>query len=97
MLRKTDNRGTTFSNASAAMMALQEVQMYFALAGFLTTSTISIETGRLELTVHFDLPNYPTLPNYFNYSRREVHSHQYWSDTLNELVDVRTIDFYFVF
>lgn len=76
-------------------MAFQMAQLYFIQAGFLTTSSVNLENKRIELTVYFELPNYPTIPQGYNYSRREIKSHSYFSEVDNKPIYVRTMDLYF--
>ena len=85
----------SFITKNAALMAFQMAQLYFIQAGFLTTSSVNLNQERIELTVHFDLPNFPTVPQGFNYSRREIKSHSYFSEVDNQVVYVRTMDLYF--
>ena len=84
-----------FITKNAALMAFQMAQVYFIQAGFLTTSSVNLNQERIELTVHFCLPNLPTVPQGFNYSRREINSHYYFSEVDNQVVYVRTMDLYF--
>lgn len=85
----------SFITENAALMAFQMAQLYFIQEGYLTTSSVNLENGRIELTVHFNLPNFPTIPQGFNYSRREIKSHLYFSEVDNKPVYVRTMDLYF--
>lgn len=85
----------SFITKNAALMAFQMAQLYFIQAGFLTTSSVSLDQERIELTVYFDLPNFPTFPQGYKYSRREIKSHSYFSPVDNELVYVRTMQLYF--
>lgn len=76
-------------------MAFQMAHLYFIQAGYLTTSSVNLENGRIEIHVYFDLPNYPTIPHGYNYSRREITSHMYYSDIEKKPVYVRCMDLYF--
>ena len=84
-----------FITKNAALMAFQMAQLYFIQAGYLTISHVCLETKSINLTVHFELPNFPTIPNGYNYSRREITSHTYYRELDNELVYVRCMDLYF--
>lgn len=84
-----------FLSENAALMAFQMAQLYFIQAGFLTTSSVNLENKRIVLTVHFELPNFPTLPIGFKYSIREIMSYYYFSEVENKPSYVRTMDLYF--
>lgn len=79
-----------FVSMNAALMAFQAAQMHFIMAGFLTTSYVSPQNKRIELTIHFDLSNYPTIPIGYTFSRREIDSHPYYSSAAKETIYVRT-------
>ena len=85
----------SFISKNAALMAFQMCQLYFIQAGYLTTSSVDLETNKIELTVHFDLISYPTIPQGFKYSRREITSHTYYNDWEKKLEYVRCMDLYF--
>lgn len=84
-----------FITKNAALLAFQMAQLYFIQAGFLTSSYVNLEVNRIELTIHFDLANYPTIPQGYKYSRREITSHTYYSDYENRLCYVRCMTLYF--
>lgn len=90
-----NNKGEKFINKNAALMAFQAAQMYFIQAGFLTTSRVNLGFGIIELTVHFDLPNMPTIPSGYTYSHKEITSHTYWEEVRNKLAYVRCLTLYF--
>ena len=78
-------------------MAFQAAQMYFIQAGFMIHSHVNLGYGSIELTVHFDLPNMPTIPSGYTYSYKELTSHTYWDECLNKLQYVRCLTLYFGF
>lgn len=84
-----------FISKNAALMAFQMAQLYFIQAGYLTTSSVNPESKRIELTIHFELPNFPTIPQGYNYSRREITSHTYFSEYEKRLDYVRCMTLYF--
>ena len=86
-----------FISKKAALMAFQMAQLYFIQAGFLTTSSVNIQSKRIELTIHFDLPDYPTIPQGYQYSRLELTSHLYYSEVDKKSEYVRCMTFYFNF
>ena len=66
-----------FFNFMAAVMALNAVQMFYASQGFSVSSSIYEETKHVEVRIHFDSFNMPTLPACYHYSRREITSAAY--------------------
>jgi len=84
-----------FITKNAALMAFQMAQLYYIQAGFLTTSSVNLEHGRIELTIHFDLPNFPIIPLGYQYSRKEIESHSYYSEATKQLEYVRTMELTF--
>lgn len=69
--------------------------MYFTRCLYLTTSSLNLSSNRIELTVHFELPDFPTLPIGFRYSEMEISSHTYYSDYDKKPDYVRTVTYYF--
>lgn len=76
-------------------MAFQTAQMYFIQSGFLTTSRVHFETSMIQLTIHFTLPNMPTIPSGYVYSEKEITSHPYWLEYRKEVIYVRCLTLYF--
>lgn len=89
--------GQKFINAANAIMALQAAQMYYSLAGYCTSSSINLETGRCELTIHFEGKPFPTLPNGYKYSTKEITSHYFYSEICGGATRVRCFDLYYNF
>lgn len=85
----------SFITKDAALMAFQMAQLYFIQAGFLTTSYVNPASGIIELTVHFTLPNFPTMPNGYKYSRRWITSHTYYSEVEKQVGYVRCLELIF--
>lgn len=84
-----------YINANMALMAMQACQMLFALQGYSCTSSIYLAHGRCELTVHFEGQPMPQLSYGYSCSSYDVSSHTYWSDTLQQILRVRTKTLYF--
>lgn len=87
----------SFISKNAALMAFQMAQLYFIQSGYLVASHVHLETKSIELTVHFDLPNYPTIPKGYTYSRREITTQRYYSDYDRKSTYVRCMNLYFKF
>lgn len=83
--------GEKFNNKFAALNAFAYFQFHFIQRGHLVSSHVDLEVGTIELTVHFDYSNPPTMPKGYNYSRKEITSHTYYSDTENKLIYVRCL------
>ena len=88
-------QGKPFVNENAALMAFQTMQMYFAQCLYLTTSALNLSSNRIELTVYFDLPDFPSLPIGYRYSEMEITSHIYFSVYDNKADYVRCVTYYF--
>ena len=95
MRHSITKKGQKFINKEAAMMALQSAQAYFALQGFLTIGRISIETKMMELTIHFEMNKYPTLPEWVTYSEKEISSHTSYLEVIKETRQVRCMYLYY--
>lgn len=66
-----------FYDFMTAVMALNAVQLFYANLGFSVNSTISKETQRIEVRIHFDSFDMPVLPAGYLFSRREITSQAY--------------------
>lgn len=93
MICEIKKDGKRFNTAAAAIMAMQAAQMYYSLAGYLTTARVSPESSRIELNVYFEDKPFPTLPNGYMYTEKEIHSYEYFSELSKEASRIRTIDF----
>lgn len=93
MICEIKRDGKRFNTAAAAMMAMQAAQMYYSLAGYMSSAYVNLECCRIELTVHFDGKPFPTLPSGYQYTEKEIRSHEYFSENFNVVSRVRTIDF----
>lgn len=80
---------------AGAMHQFQEVQLYYANLGYLTTSTICKKNNKIELCIHFDKFTLPRPHSYSVYSYKELTSHTYWSEYDNKSVRVRCCTYYF--
>lgn len=95
MTHRITKKGQKFVNKQAALLAFQAAQYHYIQEGFLTTSSVNPDADRIELTVHFDLPKYPTIPQNLKYSEMEITSHIYFSDYERKETYVRVISFWF--
>lgn len=93
----TSEEQTKFVTASAAIMACQVMQWYFAEKGYLTSNTIDLENDKVELTVHFDWMPVAPIPSGYLYTQKVISSHDYIDSVNNVPSRVRTIRFYFKF
>lgn len=93
----TSDENEKFVNGTAAIMACQMIQMYYAQQNNLTTNSINLENGRVELTVYFDKTTVANLPKSYLYTKKVISSHEYWSDVLKKNHRVRVINYYFKF
>lgn len=86
-MKRTDNhfqleliseRGMEFINDFAAIAAATQLQMYFAMQGYMVTSHINGENGSYEITIHFSGKHYPSHPQGYNYSEYSLTSQEAW-------------------
>lgn len=66
-----------FYDFMTAVMAMNAVQIFYAHLGFSVNSSINKETKNVEVRIHFDSFNMPTLPAGYLFSRREITSQAY--------------------
>lgn len=73
----SSKRDCKFINFMAAVMAMNVLQMFYANLGFSVHCSIHERTKRVEVCIHFDSFNMPTLPDGYIYSGREITSQAY--------------------
>lgn len=95
VVRLTSGKFAPFINSAAAVLAMQALQNYLAVKGYLVNSRINLNHKIIELTAFFDGANVPTLPSGYRYTWREITSHSYYSEVNGCVVQNRTIDYYF--
>lgn len=86
-----------FGSFGAAVMAMHLVQMFYANLGFSVSSSIYKDTKHVEVRIHFDSFNMPTLPSDWFYSRREITSQAYNGFNARPGERVRVISYSFEF
>lgn len=89
-----ESRGK-YINASQAIMAAQMMQMNMALQGYLATSHFDIETGSIEVTVHFSNKPFPKTLDGYTYTKKTITSHEYYSPYEKASCRVRCIEYRF--
>ena len=77
------------------MMAFQVAQMFYAMQGYLTVSRISIETKYMELEIHFEMNKFPTIPDSYIYSEKEIASHTSYLESIKEVCQIRCMYLYY--
>lgn len=92
----SDDKGRFF-NFMAAVMALNAVQMFYASFGFCVNSTICEETKLVEVRIHFDSFDFPTLPACYHYTRREITSQSYTGYNAQPCERIRVVAYSFEF
>lgn len=90
-------KGPKFVNPSAAIVAMQMLQYYFACSQCHCVSHVNLSSHTISLTVHFSDICLPRVPEGYNYSQRVLYSHWYYSEVDCRACKVRTADFYFDF
>lgn len=86
-----------YISASAAIMAAQYTELYFAMEGYLVSSTYNLENNKVEVTVHFESKPYPKIYNGAKPTKKTITSHQYWQEFTKSMVRVRCMDLTFEF
>lgn len=66
-----------FYDFMTAVMAMNAVQIFYAHQGFSVNSSINKDTKRVEVRIHFETFDMPTLPAGYLFSRREITSQPY--------------------
>jgi len=93
----TSVKFTPFFNAETAIIAMQALQNYLAVKGYLVNSRINLEQKIIELTAYFDGANVPTLPSGYRYTWKDISIHSYYSEVNGREVWIRKIDYHFEF
>jgi len=91
MRKEIIKNGEKFNDKFAALNAFAYYQFHFIQKGFLVCSHVDLLVRTIELTVHFDYRNLPTMLKGINYSRKELTSHTYYSDREKKLIYVRCL------
>lgn len=91
------DKSEKFINAGQALMAMQALQYLVVFQGYLTTSTINIAQGRIELVVHLNDIHNPNIPLGYMYTWKDISSHEYWSNATNQIERIRCITYNFEF
>lgn len=73
----SSKRDCKFVNFMAAVMAMNVVQVFYANLGFSVNSSIYRDHKRVEVRIHFDTFDIPSLPAGYLYSGREITSQSY--------------------
>lgn len=97
MIHIKSDKSEKFINAGQALMAMQALQFLLAFQGNLITSSINIDQGRIELTVHLNGIHNLNIPFGYMYTQKEITSHEYWSIATNQIERIRCISYYFEF
>ena len=74
------NKAEIFINEEMAWMAAQSTQTMYMKRGYYTVTTFHPATRKIEISVHFDLTNFPTLPTGYLYTEKSYSSHEYYSE-----------------
>ena len=93
----SSEKSTKFLNFMTAVMAMNAVQIFYAHLGFSVSSSIYKETKRVEVRIHFDSFDMPTLPVGYLYSSREITSQPYNGYNAKPGERVRVVSYTFDF
>lgn len=89
-----ESRGK-YINASQAIMAAQMMQMNMALQGYMVTSYIDTEAGRVQVTVHFSDKPYPKTLDGYTYTTKIITSHVWYNNYEKAPSRVRCVEYRF--
>lgn len=78
--------------AKDRILAATNALTYYATRGYLTTSTISIEAGFYEVTVHINGMPYPNVPDWLKVTECELTE---FESTRERGSIIKTIDLFF--
>lgn len=84
-----------FINFQSSLMVAQALQLYVALQGYIATVQANQEQGEVELKIYFSDKPFPQIPTGFVFSRKEINSHEYWSEYKKEPKRMRTLTYYY--
>lgn len=71
------------------------LQFIYARAGMLTSSYVSNEINRIELSVHFSTPKSLFIPEGYKYTYREIKSYPKANRNANSTARIRVAEFVF--
>jgi hypothetical protein len=94
-MNRIKREGAMFVSLNAALSAYQILQMHFILEDYLVGTYVCLETGIIELTVHFDLAHLPKEPAGCTYSSKIISSFESYFEDNKTSGYVRTITYYF--
>lgn len=89
------NYGTKYTNPAEAIAIAHEIAYKASMSGYLVCTTASLETHRVEVTIHLgnnSIPRYNQTPKC---TTRTLTSHEYWDDTDRVSRRVRCMEYRF--
>ena len=92
---KTYSGQGKFISFEMALLAAQSFATVKALKGYLTCTTAKKSLSNVEVSIYFDGMSIPKDEINIPYTRKEIMSHEYYSDYEKAVRRVRTITYYF--
>ena len=89
------NYGTKYNNPAEAIAIAHEIAYKASMSGYLVSTTASLETHRVEVTIHLgnhSIPRYNQTPKC---TTRTLTSHEYWDATDRAIRRVRCMEYRF--
>ena len=95
MIKIKKNHNKTFANKMCAMFAMQSFELLLIRQDYYMYSRCNTHGKILELSVFFEIQNFPKLPRNYQFSRSEITSIYSWNQYTNQGEYSRTITYYF--
>ena len=89
------NYGTKYTNPAEAIVIAHEIAYKATLAGYLVSTSASLETHRVEVTVHLGNHSIPRYSQAAKCTSRMLTSHEYWDATDRMIRRVRCVEYRF--
>lgn len=89
------NYGTKCNKPEEALTMAYLIAYKASKSGYLVCTTASLETHRVEVTIHLGNRPIPRYKQATKYTSRTLTSHEYWDDTYRVIRRVRTVEYRF--
>lgn len=89
------NYGTKYTNPAEAIAITHEIAYKASMAGYLVSTSVSLETHRAEVTVHLGNRSIPHYSQTAKCTSRTLTSHEYWDNIDRVNRRVRCVEYRF--
>lgn len=87
--------GLKYTNPAEAIAIAHEIAYKASMAGYLTTTSASLVTHRVEVTIHLGSHSIPRFSQTAKCTSRTLTSHEFWDDMERANVRVRCLEYRF--